>query len=396
MILLNPKQYFVLLLMLFLIVLTYFFNFEWSNNDETNSNDEFIFKKGNKFLPSKELKKVNENDIFSDNEDYNLVINVEQMSEDVKVSDFQEVNDEMEKTKRRFRSFEMFKKESETITFNPKTETQVLKELTKKYISANNEQRINILNNIEYLIHDYDVALDFVKLNGLKLILPDLNNSDYRCKEIIAKTLGSAAQNNVKVQMAFLESGALDPLLGILSLDSSIKVKSSALFAISALIRLFPPAQKQFVEKGGVSLIASLFKKNSFNASGIKLRIIHLLYDLLTEQEIETTSEENVRQYREVHLKESLKQVGFCAQITPMLKCTEFEIKMEVLSIMNSLIDMCIDDYKLFILVDTWLKSLLLNENNYATHDVLRNIRNLSKSLIDKCKAYILGKLNRQ
>ncbi|RWS03052.1 nucleotide exchange factor SIL1-like protein [Dinothrombium tinctorium] len=355
----------------------------------------------------KETDQNNNEEITIDNdnkEDKNGIISdgiktIKQSGENVlKAIDYQEVKDRVKEVKSRFKSIEVLKKEFEALNLNPKTETEVVNELMQNYLKANNEQKISILQDIEYHIHHIDVAIDFIKLNGLKLILPDLNNSDSSVRAMVALTLGSAMQNNVKVQIAVLESNAMDSLLRVLSLDPSKQVKSRALFAVSSLIRQFPYAQKHFIKKGGVSVLASLFKENNLIANRLKVKVLSLLYDLLTEQEsIENSSEERMQQYQGVRLKKTLEEAGFCSLITSMLNYTEPEVKLQILSLMNLLLDTCRNEFKLSIpiLTDISLKSASLDEDESRgfSNESLNDIHNLSKNLLDELNVKIKTEL---
>lgn len=68
-----------------------------------------------------------------------------------------------------------------------------------------------ILEDLEYLAHQYDNAIEFVRLKGFPdIILSNLNSTD---PEILKQTLmlvGSLVQNNAKVQIHALEQGCIE------------------------------------------------------------------------------------------------------------------------------------------------------------------------------------------
>lgn len=87
--------------------------------------------------------------------------------------------------------------------------------------------------------------------------------------------------SNAKVQVAAVDSGVLQHLVKILSVDPSLSVRKKAVFAISALLRQFPYAQKKFLQLGGLSALAELFV--GCKSESLQVRIVTMLTDLLLE-----------------------------------------------------------------------------------------------------------------
>ena len=54
------------------------------------------------------------------------------------------------------------------------------------------------------------------------------------------------------------------------------------MYALSAMLRLFPKGTKKFLKIGGLSILASLFQETGNEA--LKIKALTLLVDLLTEQ----------------------------------------------------------------------------------------------------------------
>ena len=88
-------------------------------------------------------------------------------------------------------------------------DVELIKNLMANYQNSSNEGKINILEDLDYLLHQIDNAQDFVSLGGMnQIILPSLK-SIADTEEIVAKgaiLLGSAAQANVKVQNAIIKT----------------------------------------------------------------------------------------------------------------------------------------------------------------------------------------------
>lgn len=71
--------------------------------------------------------------------------------------------------------------------------------------------------------------------------------------------LGTAAQNVEEMQRHLcIEVEAMGPILRLLVASSSVEVRAKALYACSALVRVYPAGQRQFEETGGVSALVEL------------------------------------------------------------------------------------------------------------------------------------------
>ena len=79
-----------------------------------------------------------------------------------------------------------------------------------------------------------------------------------------------------------MEAGILQRLITIVSTDPSMSVRKKALYALSALMRHFPYAQKRFLSLGGLSVFAQLFTQP--HTEKMRIQIITLLTDLNTEK----------------------------------------------------------------------------------------------------------------
>ena len=259
-----------------------------------------------------------------------------------------------EKITEKFRSIEELKKEFANLNLEIHTETEILANLLKKYNNLQSQEKINVLNEIEYLVHQYDVARDFIKLGGLQMILPDLNSTNDQLKAQIAFTLGSAMQGNPQVQIAVLENGVLQTFLRILMLDPSEKVQLRMIYAISCLVRQFPLAQKILIQGGGLTVLASMFKNVNNHYIKLNVKIITLLNDLLLEQQLavkhavknDKISEERLRQYNSFNLNESLILEGFCKLIPKLLESPDTDVREKVITAMMSFHFICANQFK--------------------------------------------------
>ncbi|GLG99718.1 Nucleotide exchange factor SIL1 [Gryllus bimaculatus] len=237
----------------------------------------------------------------------------------------------------RFRSYKELKEAFKQLNMTVKTDLEIMHELIFKYKNLQRSQKTSydeilaVLTDMEYLVHQFDNALEFVRLEGVSdIVIPMLNCSSPAVRAEAARLLGSAAQSNVKVQIAALENGAIFSLLRAVSLDSDSVVRIRSLYALSCLIRNFPAAQARFVKEGGLSVLAQLFDKEQENHK-MQIKVITLLYDLLIERQdtiklfsgytpvIKEELEMKMKQYKEVGLEKSLLDQGWCSKIPAVL-----------------------------------------------------------------------------
>ncbi|CAG5993453.1 unnamed protein product [Menidia menidia] len=212
----------------------------------------------------------------------------------------------------RFRPLEELKRDMAQLDLLVETDVQIMRRLLDQYNSSNatTEERLGILLELEYLVHQVDNAQTLCSMGGMEFILEALNSSDVRLQEASAFVLGSALSSNPAVQVRAAESGALQMLLTALANAQPIRVKKKVLFATASLLRHFPFAQKHFLSHGGMQVLSDLFRADE---SGIlRTRIVTMLYDMISEKELtsgpldpgrDPSQEERRRQYSEVSLR---------------------------------------------------------------------------------------------
>lgn len=290
-------------------------------------------------------------------------------------------NDEelMKRVTEKFKKYEEIKNELDKLNVAIKTDNEILQDLFRKYEEtlmnkqldkqAKFQQINNYLEDIEYLVHQIDNANEFIKLDGFnKILYKNFNSSSTKIKCQVLNILGSATQNNPKVQIYALETGSIDKILRILALETNNQVLSKAMYAISSLLRRFPLAQQQFIKNGGLSVLSKLFEKP--DKVKIQLKIVTIIYDLLMEQDnavkdIESPDfKEKLRQYQAVDLKAHLKELNWCDIFSTILldiyksdKENHDSIE-KCLNVMYLLNDICKYDYS------SDIKKILLDLNS--------------------------------
>ncbi|XP_071441826.1 nucleotide exchange factor SIL1 [Hetaerina americana] len=231
-----------------------------------------------------------------------------------------------EDTKKKFRSYEEIKKEFENLKMSIKTDSEIISELRERYkVASQAKEIVNILTDLDYLLHQTDNAVNFAQDGGLSsVVLPAINSSHTEVTVAALRLLGSASQSNPKVQIAALEAGAVEC---VLRLVNKPELSASALHALSCVIRRFPLAQKTFVKYGGPAIMANLFdesyKMGSNSGEDLNLRwrarikAVTLLHDLILEHQ--QAEGEASAQYIQVGLMEKIISHNWCKLFPSLL-----------------------------------------------------------------------------
>ncbi|XP_071363071.1 nucleotide exchange factor SIL1 isoform X2 [Trachinotus anak] len=255
-----------------------------------------------------------------------------------------------------FRPLEELKRDMAQLDLLVETDVQIMRRLLELYNSSNStaEQRVNILLELEYLVHQVDNAQTLCSMGGLQVILDGLNSSDVRLQENTAFVLGSASASNPVVQVKAVESGALQTLLTVLATAQPLRVKKKVLFAVASLLRHFPHAQHNFLSHGGLQVLSELFKADGGGV--LRTRIVTMLYDMISEKELisqagldpvlDASHEERVRQYSKVSLDGELLEKGWCSLVPQLLESTEHDHREKALRALLAMAPTCLDQYR--------------------------------------------------
>ncbi|KMQ92839.1 nucleotide exchange factor sil1 [Lasius niger] len=243
------------------------------------------------------------------------------------------------KSEKHFKRFyETLKEELNALKLNVTSDSELLKKFFQKFQSYKSsvttgtltsieiEEVLDILNNLEYLLHQIDNAKIFADMDGLtKIISPCLNGTNNEIKLEALRLLGAAAQSNPKVQAKALENDFIQKLLHVLSTNNKIEVKSRCLYALSALIRQFPAAQKAWIDHGGLQLFGKILYDDQLQ---IQMKAIKLISDLIIErqnlQEIYDIEQrqQKMREYAITDFEQRLLRHDYCKLLSNlMVKC---------------------------------------------------------------------------
>lgn len=245
-----------------------------------------------------------------------------------------------EEIKHKYKSYEELKDDFADMNIAVKTDIEIITDLIKKLNDSkyDKEAKLVFFEDLEYYLHQIDNAQLFCDNGGMSLLMRGLNDTDSDIKQKSAFVLGSALQSNPKVQIFAIESGVMQQLIRILSIDTNKETHKKLLYALSSMLRHFPFAQKKFLELGGMSSLLTLFD-NSEDIS-LKIKVITLLTDLYTEKTLSATgtgSSEKEKQYQQVQIGESIVERGFCSLIPGLLQAPDHDSREKVLNAMVTL-----------------------------------------------------------
>lgn len=263
-----------------------------------------------------------------------------------------------EEIKSKYRSYSELKQDFEAMNMGIKTDNEIVTELLGRLKDEETGvlQRLQVLAELEYYLHQIDNAVVFNDLGGLPWIIKAINYThDERIQKEAALVLGAATQSNPKVQIGAIEADALQILLRLLSSQSqsSLDLKRKLLYAISSLCRHFPYAQIKLLKLGGLSVLGELFLDPE--AEKLQLKAVTLLHDIIVERENAEASNvdqensitvEKLRQYKLVPLKEGMVEQGWCELIPTLLDSPEHDSREKILNAMKTLNNVCASTFK--------------------------------------------------
>uniref|UniRef100_A0A5F8H9E0 Nucleotide exchange factor SIL1 n=1 Tax=Monodelphis domestica TaxID=13616 RepID=A0A5F8H9E0_MONDO len=281
-----------------------------------------------------------------------------------------------EEVRRRFRPIEDLKKDFEALNVVIETDLQIMIRLINQFNSSSTtlEEKITALYDLEYYVHQMDNARDLLSFGGLQVVINGLNSTEDLVKEYSAFVLGAAFSSNPKVQVEAIEGGALQKLLVILATDHPLAVKKKVLFALSSLLRHFPYAQQQFLKLGGLQVLRNLVHEKGMEM--LAVRVVTLLYDLVTEKMLVETVEhgqdpppEKVQQYRQVSLMPGLREQGWCSIVSGLLGLPDHDMREKVLRTLGALLAPCRDRYRQDATLSSTLRGLRAEYQELAAQE---------------------------
>uniref|UniRef100_A0A336LID7 Nucleotide exchange factor SIL1 n=1 Tax=Culicoides sonorensis TaxID=179676 RepID=A0A336LID7_CULSO len=198
-----------------------------------------------------------------------------------------------------------------------------ISEIFKKYdeITKGKEESKDdvkqLFEMLQDLVHHIDKANEFINFGGLdKIIIPNIRNqSDTDLKISAIRLLGTIVQNNPKGQIAAFEKNIGQCLLKMVVEKSSEKELPAILFGLGGILRKFPIAQKEILNKPGLKLFVELLNRHiEFKT---KLKCLQLITDLIRDYNEVTNVPYNgdlhkIKQYNAADIKGRLSETDYC------------------------------------------------------------------------------------
>lgn len=317
----------------------------------------------------------------------------------------QDNDQQVNEIKNKFRKYEELKEEMNKLNLTVQTDTELLRQLIDKYNSTQNiEEKITILNDLEYYVHRFDNGLLLCDMGGFELIVKDLNTTQSKSLQIqAALVLGSAMQSNPKVKVHAIKIDVLQMLLnhiGNALLDMDLDNQdfvSKLLFTSSSLLRHFPLAQSQFIRFGGVELMNKILNSQSYT-NKLKIKVVTLANDLILEKiDVDQNRNNNTQikfdQYEEVKLAEKLIEINWCSNFENLfdqIKKDEHDTVEKLTDSILNMLDHCKSKFKsTFSIKLVSLKNsyeMLSKEDDTSDDRYFENISNKLAQIVNTLK----------
>uniref|UniRef100_A0A182SLP4 Nucleotide exchange factor SIL1 n=1 Tax=Anopheles maculatus TaxID=74869 RepID=A0A182SLP4_9DIPT len=227
----------------------------------------------------------------------------------------------------RFKNYEQIKKELKDANVELKSDSEIMVDLFERFekvlqksSATDARQELDALfEDLEYLAHQIDNALQFIDRGGVeKIIWPSINRTEDSVTRTKAlQLLGTVVQNNPKAKVALIERNGGTNLLTALGRATSTDEISAALYAFGSLVRKFPFTQKQLLTPHGYSVLYGVWQKKV--ELKVKVKVLQLIADVLEDYQSATAAggggesdPTTAEQYRSTKLTDGLQRTEFC------------------------------------------------------------------------------------
>lgn len=283
-----------------------------------------------------------------------------------------DTEEKWQEVSKKFRSYEDLKKDLKDLELQVKSEMEILNALVEEIEAKNvkDEDKLKILEDIEYLSHNIDNSIHFVKIGGLeKILVPNFNNSNEKIVIRIMRTLAVILQNNIEAKSHVIEkTNIANYLINILSKSINSDQQSTAIFAYGSLMRNNPKAIEGFngqvpseIFKKGMTVLIEIIANQATSAK-VSLKALTLIGDLLSE--ITSEDLENVSKF--VSSLKVCKQLETHFEINRMSIIVDVDSAEKTVKSLNNIRQLC--NY-------TW------NESPRFRHELLVTLNNFKSQL---------------
>jgi hypothetical protein len=163
------------------------------------------------------------------------------------------------------------------------TEFEQVDLLIQTYDNSTAEDRLRILDDLEFLLHQYDNARDFVHIGGLdRIIKPALASPEPSVRSQAALILAAAAQSHLLVQEHLHRHSWMEFLLEQVRGEREVSNSIALIHALSCYIRGHEASFEAFVKHSGFAILTPKLQETS--DLKLKLKILTLFADLNRHQ----------------------------------------------------------------------------------------------------------------
>jgi len=155
-----------------------------------------------------------------------------------------------------------------------------MKKLLTHLNNENTNEVIYALEGIQYFVEDLDLAMNLVKLDGIKQIVSLLTHENADVRRWSSWIVASLTQNNKNTQHILIsQHDILNVLTKSILNETNDQVKDKQLYAISSVTSGNQPLMDMFVGSyNGIPLLVSILGSN---LTSTKFKAVWFLYKLL-------------------------------------------------------------------------------------------------------------------
>ncbi|VDO95779.1 unnamed protein product [Soboliphyme baturini] len=154
-----------------------------------------------------------------------------------------------------------FMKDNDPIRIMKQQLEKIVQALSAELTDKAGSEVLTALQTLIDLCYETDIASDFLKIGGIRILPPLLASSQLDVQANAAELVGVLCQNHPYCQKVLLDRDILPLLLELLLRWPSVAVK--ALFAVSCIVRGFNEGEKQFIELNGFYYLVKILASNN-------------------------------------------------------------------------------------------------------------------------------------
>lgn len=270
------------------------------------------------------------------------------------------------KQSEKFRSIEELRKHLGDLKLTMSSETETISKLLREYETADLERKLTILVDLEYYLHQIDVAKDFIRLNGIELLSKDLTVNEIReLQGKVSQALSAGGSSNTIFQSEMIRSGVFDLLLNLIAQHALTQLDANVLHVLHLIFtsaRRFPVAQRKIAESGLLIRLTAIYSIQSKMSTKLQMKLIDFLYDIrmehkdseeqlesalrnLVEQKSDdkalTAARNRFNEFKAVGLGDQIVRSDLCDLVPDTLPKQSFDNKERILRWMNAFIADC-------------------------------------------------------